>query len=66
MHVLVHITIKSTMHELNNVIYHADNIHQHVTLATKSIKSPYQKYVSFVSGYYFYWRRLFRTNVHNA
>jgi len=35
---------------VNNVVQLADNIHQHVTLATKGIKLPFQKYVSFVSG----------------
>jgi ribosomal protein S6 len=64
--VLVRITTTSTMQELNNIIQLADNIHRHVTLATTDIKLPSQKYVSFVSGHYFYWWRLFRTNVHNA
>jgi hypothetical protein len=54
------------MQELNNVIQLADNIHRHVTLATKDMKLPSQKYVSFVSGHYVYWWRLFLTNVHNA
>jgi hypothetical protein len=45
-HVLVHTTITSTVQELNNVIQLADNIHQHVTLATKGINLSSQKYVS--------------------
>jgi hypothetical protein len=53
-HVLVHVTITSTMQELSNIIQLADDIHQHVTLATKDIKLYSQKYVSFVSGHYFY------------
>ena len=44
-HVLVHTKITSTMHELNNVIQIADNIHQHVTPATKGFKLPSQKYM---------------------
>jgi len=64
--VLVHVTITSTMQELNNIILLGDNINQHVIVATKGIKLPSQKYVYFVSGHYFYWWRLFRRNAHNA
>lgn len=65
-HVSANIKITRTMQELNNVIQLADNIHQHVTLATKGIMLPFRKYVSFFSGHYIYWRSLFRTIINNA